>query len=117
MWHYVSPQIQAILGYSPDEWLANPRLWASGCTPTTGDRVIEIEIEHVGGTPNEGAVEYRMLDRKGDLVWIRDDAALVEDSDGVGALARRPLRHQRAEAGRGGVRPQRRPAGCRRASR
>ncbi len=83
VWHYVSPQIRAILGYSPDEWLANPRLWAQRLHPDDRQRVIKMESDHVGGTPNDGAVEYRMLDRKGDLVWIRDDAVLVEDSDGT----------------------------------
>ena len=117
LWHYVSPQIRAILGYSPDEWLANPRLWSERLHPDDRQRVIKMEIDHVGGKPNDGAVEYRMLDRKGDLVWIRDDAVLVQDSDGTRAVARRPLRHQRAEAGRGRVGSQRRPAGSRCAAR
>ena len=82
-WHYVSPQIQAILGYSPEEWLGDARLWAQRLHPDDRERVIAIELEHVGGTPNDGAVEYRMFHRNGDLLWIRDDAALVRDSDGV----------------------------------
>ena len=26
-WHYVSPQIEALLGYTPQEWTADNRLW------------------------------------------------------------------------------------------
>src|SRR4051794_6482247 len=27
-WHYVSPQIEAILGFSPEEWCSDRGLWA-----------------------------------------------------------------------------------------
>ncbi len=38
-WRYVSPQIEEILGYSPDEWLADPRLWARQLHPDDRERV------------------------------------------------------------------------------
>ena len=28
-WHYVSPQIESILGFSPAEWLSDPAIWMS----------------------------------------------------------------------------------------
>jgi diguanylate cyclase (GGDEF)-like protein/PAS domain S-box-containing protein len=82
IWHYVSPQIRAILGYSPEEWRANPQLWAECLHPDDRGRVIEMETEHMGGMPHVGAVEYRMLHRNGHVVWIRDDAVLFRDRDG-----------------------------------
>ena len=32
-WHYVSPQIEQILGYTPAEWCADPELWAEPAAP------------------------------------------------------------------------------------
>ena len=40
-WRYVSPQIDTILGYSPEEWCADPGLWAqppASGRPPPGDR-------------------------------------------------------------------------------
>jgi PAS domain-containing protein len=34
-WHYVSPQIEGILGFTPEEWCTDPGMWAHGCILTT----------------------------------------------------------------------------------
>jgi diguanylate cyclase (GGDEF)-like protein/PAS domain S-box-containing protein len=81
-WHYVSPQVNSILGFSAEEWRAAPELWAQRLHPEDRERVLEHEAEYValGAQPN--AIEYRMLHRDGHVVWIRDDAALVRIEDG-----------------------------------
>jgi diguanylate cyclase (GGDEF)-like protein/PAS domain S-box-containing protein len=82
-WHYVSPQIRSILGYTPEEWCADAGLWASRLHPQDRDRVLrhearsEADLAHPGG-----ASEYRLRHRDGHMVWIRDDALLVPDRDG-----------------------------------
>ena len=38
-WHYVSPQIEQILGYSPAEWCADPELWLERLHPDDRDWV------------------------------------------------------------------------------
>jgi diguanylate cyclase (GGDEF)-like protein len=45
--------------------------------------VIRSESSHLSGAPDAGALEYRMLDRHGEVVWIRDDAVLVRGDDGI----------------------------------
>jgi diguanylate cyclase (GGDEF)-like protein/PAS domain S-box-containing protein len=82
-WHYVSPQIEAILGFSPDEWCADPRMWVEHLHPEDRARVVTYEADHVAGTAGGGPLEYRMVDRDGRIIWIRDDAVLVRDRDGV----------------------------------
>jgi diguanylate cyclase (GGDEF)-like protein/PAS domain S-box-containing protein len=82
-WLYVSPQIEAILGYTPEEWCANSSLWAARLHPDDAARVIaeESAADPDGGPQN--AVEYRMLHRDGPIVWMRDDAMLFRTPDGL----------------------------------
>ncbi len=81
-WHYVSPQIEAILGFTPEEWCADPDLWATQLHPADRTRMISAEIKMIAGQPPGGAAEYRLLHRDGRVVWVRDDAVLVDDEDG-----------------------------------
>src|ERR1700761_931063 len=82
-WHYVSPQIEWILGYTPDEWCADPGLWASRLHPDDVGRVLEEEAFMATGELGTAAAEYRLLHRDGHPVWLRDDALIQEDEDGV----------------------------------
>ena len=81
-WHYVSPQIEQILGYSAAEWCANPDLWAERLHPEDRDWVLARENGMSGVKPDDAALEYRMLHRDGRTVWIRDDAVLARTEDG-----------------------------------
>lgn len=78
-WRYVSPGVEAILGFSPAEMLRDVGLWARQVHPEDRARVFAREDELIDpGVPEE----YRMLHRDGSTVWVRDEAALVHDSDG-----------------------------------
>src|ERR1700694_5841301 len=37
-WHYVSSGVEAILGFSPEEWLADPGMWERPLDPEDRDR-------------------------------------------------------------------------------
>jgi diguanylate cyclase (GGDEF)-like protein/PAS domain S-box-containing protein len=81
-WHYVSPQIEQILGYTPSAWCADPVMWQSRLHPDDRDWVLEREDALTGANPDTPALEYRMLHRDGRVVWIRDDAVLSSDENG-----------------------------------
>jgi diguanylate cyclase (GGDEF)-like protein/PAS domain S-box-containing protein len=81
-WHYVSPQIEAILGFTPLEWCANPELWAERLHPEDRERVVAQENRILDGEEALGAIEYRVRHRDGHDVWLRDDALLLFDEDG-----------------------------------
>jgi len=81
-WHYVSPQIEQILGYTPSEWCADPELWLKRLHPDDREWVLDRETALIGADPESPALEYRMIHRDDHVVWIRDDAVLVHDDSG-----------------------------------
>ena len=78
---YVSPQVGAVLGYRPDEWLAKPNLFFQLVHQDDRERVsAEIAAAAAGARPLH--CEYRMLSRDGRVVWVHDEAVTVRDDDG-----------------------------------
>ncbi len=84
-WSYVSPQIYSILGYTAEEWMADPSLWHSCLHPDDWEQAMAQE-RHSEATGAPLDSEYRMLARDGRVVWFRDIASVVP---GAGALPAR----------------------------
>jgi len=82
-WRYVSPQIEQILGYSPEEWMADPGIWARQLHPDDRPRVIEQEARKAAENGSGPPIDYRMITREGDVVWILDEAVLEPDAKGT----------------------------------
>jgi diguanylate cyclase (GGDEF)-like protein/PAS domain S-box-containing protein len=82
-WHYVSPQVEEILGYTAEEFKADPGLWARLLHPEDREQALAIEKEEYLGDRNTRPTEYRMCTRAGDTVWMLDEAVLEADEDGV----------------------------------
>ncbi len=78
---YVSPQVERILGYSPETYRANRDLWRQKTHPDDREGVLrEVVRCHKEGVPF--ACEYRMEAADGRTVWLRDEGALVRDQHG-----------------------------------
>ncbi len=82
-WRYVSPQVEEILGYTPEEWLEDPTLWARLLHPDDRERALSQESRKTIGTRNPPPVDYRMITRDGRVVWILDEAVLEPDEVGT----------------------------------
>ncbi|WP_354697586.1 hypothetical protein DSM112329_03221 [Paraconexibacter sp. AEG42_29] len=79
---YVSPQIEELLGYTPDAFLRDPALWYACVHPDDLDRVRREELRTFESrTPFD--CEFRMVHRDGHevIVWERD--AIITDADGA----------------------------------
>lgn len=79
-WHYVSPQIQSILGFSAEEWMANSANWINNIHPEDRDHALAAEMRfwEAGGMFR---AEYRMLARDGRVLWFRDDAIYLKTAE------------------------------------
>jgi diguanylate cyclase (GGDEF)-like protein/PAS domain S-box-containing protein len=79
---YVSPQIEALLGCPPQEWVADPEMRASLIHPDDRAQAIaELARHHETCTPL--SLEYRLFARDGHVVWVHDEATIVRDEHGV----------------------------------
>src|SRR5262245_10572876 len=87
---FVSENLHAIMGYTPQEMTTDPKCWPARLHPEDAPRVFgELSplIERGGGT-----VEYRFQHRDGRYVWIQDTFKVIHAEDGhplelVGAWA------------------------------
>ncbi len=75
---YVSPQIETLLGYTPEEYLADPDAWKKTIHPDDRERVLA-EANHFYETGEPLASDYRGVTRDGHIVWFHDEAAVFED--------------------------------------
>jgi diguanylate cyclase (GGDEF)-like protein/PAS domain S-box-containing protein len=78
---YMSPQIKALTGYSPDDFISGALDWfeivhpedqmqlvaAAGATLVSGD---------------ERSIEYRLITRDGRTIWVREEARLIRQEAG-----------------------------------
>jgi len=82
-WRYVSPQVEEILGYRPEDFIRDPGLWASLLHPDDRQRALALETEEHLGNRDTAPAEYRMFRRDGEVVWMHDEAVLEAGEDGI----------------------------------
>ncbi len=82
-WRFVSPQVEAILGYTAEEWMSSPTLWAERVHPDDRQRVFSCEDERYIGVGASPVADYRMIRRDGTVVWVMDEGTLERDPDGT----------------------------------
>ena len=78
---YVSPQIEAILGFTQEEWLNDPVRWYQQIHPDDKGRwSVEAAQMILTGKPLRSV--YRVLARDGRVVWFHCEAKMVRADDG-----------------------------------
>lgn len=78
---YISPQIESLLGYSAEEWLADPAYWEVALHPDDRERAV-LELSAGEQSGRRFTSEYRLIARDGSVVWIRDEATPIHDAAG-----------------------------------
>src|SRR5277367_2297067 len=78
---YVSPEIEAVLGYSREEWLEDPVRWYEHIHPDDKQRwSLEAAEMFLSGKPLRSA--YRVIARDGRVIWFHCDARMMRREDG-----------------------------------
>jgi diguanylate cyclase (GGDEF)-like protein/PAS domain S-box-containing protein len=73
-----SPQIERILGYTPEEWIAEPAAWYDWVHPEDRAAVIE-ENKRCELTAEAYSMQYRMVRKDGRIIWVEDSWVVVDD--------------------------------------
>src|SRR5690606_37373588 len=75
-----SPQIERLLGYAPEEWIADPELFLKCVHPDDRQKVDAANAQAL--LQGEFRCEARLIRRDGTEVWVRERAARVATGDG-----------------------------------
>ncbi len=78
---YASPQIESLLGYTSDEWIDDPEIFAKLLHPDDRERVLAL-VDHCNNTGAPFRAEYRLVRADGAVVWVQDESLVVRDDQG-----------------------------------
>ncbi len=78
---YISPQIEAITGYTPAEWMSSSNFWDEIVHPEDLE-YLNAEDARTNLTGEPFRAEYRIYTRDRSVLWILDEAVLICDDAG-----------------------------------
>jgi PAS domain S-box-containing protein len=78
---YVSPQIEALLGFTQEEWLGDPILWYRQLHPDD-QKLWHEEFAETCASGKPFRAEYRFITRDGRVKWVLGQAKVVCGDDG-----------------------------------
>ncbi len=84
---FMSPQVEKILGYTPEEFVATPHMWEKLFHPGDYVRILH-EVADAAASGKVFESEYRMVAKDGRIVWFHDRAAIVRDVAGQPTMFR-----------------------------
>ena len=83
---YISPQVEAMFGYSPAEWSAEPKLFSRLLHPEDREKVLDAHESANADGPRLHC-EYRLVARDGRIIWVREETLTVRDVVGKALYA------------------------------
>jgi PAS domain S-box-containing protein len=73
---FMSPRIEELLGYTPEEWQRSPTLWRDRVHPHDRARIVAA-AERTRQTGEPFNEEFRYLAKDGSVVWVLEQATLL----------------------------------------
>jgi PAS domain S-box-containing protein len=83
---YISPHVETMLGYSPEEWRAEPQLFSRLLHPEDRETVLAAQ-ERAARDSGQLRCDYRLVAREGRIVWIHEETSTVRDATGKAIYA------------------------------
>jgi PAS domain S-box-containing protein len=80
-WTYISPKVESILGFSPEEWTGQADLWRERILPEDREQALNAELRILNGE-SRMQCEYRIIGKNGRVIWIHEEAEALEDDRG-----------------------------------
>jgi diguanylate cyclase (GGDEF)-like protein/PAS domain S-box-containing protein len=82
---YISPQVEELLGITPEEWCSDPDLWYRHLHEDDRERTRNAYLRaRDAGEPF--SEEYRMIAKDGRVVWFRDEFVVIPGERGTPAF-------------------------------
>ena len=78
---FVSPQVEALCGFTPEEVIGQPGLVASRVHPDDLALFMVVD-EHASESGEPFRLEFRLQTKDGRWIWVRSEAVLVHDGQG-----------------------------------
>lgn len=82
--NFVSDYVTTMMGYSVGEWLSSPEFWLSIIHPEDRDRVVQEAVEQFE-SPEPGILEFRMIAKGGNVLWVESISTQILDDLGIPA--------------------------------
>jgi PAS domain S-box-containing protein len=80
-WRYLSPKIESILGFTPEEWMGQAALWRERILPEDREHALQAELRLLNGE-SRMQCEYRIVGKDGNVIWIHEEAEALDGDDG-----------------------------------
>jgi len=78
---FVSPNIERVLGYTPEECIGMPDWWANNIHPDERDKVLEDFTNNLPRVDHY-VHEYRIRHKAGHYVWVHDELNILSSENG-----------------------------------
>jgi PAS domain S-box-containing protein len=79
---YISPQIEALLGYTATQWRNDTQLFRKLLHPEDRERVLARRGKVSANGSGQSQDEYRLISRSGGVVWVREETMTIRSPDG-----------------------------------
>lgn len=83
---YISPQVESILGYTPEEWLSQPDFWQKHLYKADKEEAISYCHQQTLQLKNH-TFEHRIYKANGEVIWVKDIVSVISE-DGKPRLLR-----------------------------
>ena len=80
---FYTPGVEKMLGYPPEDFIANRYLWRKIIHPSDREKVLaELKNIYRNKDITNAEVEYRAVNKLGNILWLKNKLSLIRDEEG-----------------------------------